>query len=91
MNEKGAGYGLSHGMKEEFKNEKKPDLDSKVKFDSNIPIPDRSNHPFKNMEVGESVLVNEKARVYSHTYGKQSGKKFTTRKEGDAFRVWRVS
>ena len=91
MNGKGAGYSLSHGMKKEFKNGEELNRESKVKFDSNLPIPEGRNHPFKSMAVGDSVLVDEKARVYAHRYGHSSGKKFTTRKEGDAFRVWRVA
>lgn len=87
MNDRGAGYGSSHGLKDAFELE----VNSNSMIEKNIPPPVAVNHPFKDMEVGDSVLVDEKARIYAHRYGHSSGKKFTTRKEGGAFRVWRVS
>lgn len=53
-----------------------------------------SKHPFAKMDVGDSVLVTEDAKkmqVYCHVYGRQAGKKFTTRKQPcGGVRIWRV-
>lgn len=87
MNRRGANYGPGHGLKDTLS----PSVIGNQMIKKNIPIPEAGGFPFKSMEVGDSVLVDEKARTYAHNYGHQTGKKFTTRKEGDAFRVWRVA
>jgi hypothetical protein len=54
----------------------------------------RVSWPWKNMDVGDSVLFEgsfaHRAQVNCHVYGRQSGKKFSSRKEGDGMRVWRI-
>ena len=56
----------------------------------------RMSWPFKDMEVGDSVLfedplIAKKAQTHCHVHGAQSGRKFATRKEGNGIRVWRVA
>lgn len=71
------------------------------KIVSNVAPPEpikreRREWPFKNMNVGDSVLFDDikialRAQVVCHLYGRQSDKKFATRKEGTGIRVWRIA
>lgn len=70
-----------------------------MKVSKSIPIPPGTGktgappkHPFSTMEVGDSVLCDDKKmQIYSHGYGRSAGKKFTTRKQPcGGVRIWRV-
>ena len=54
----------------------------------------RISWPWKDMEVGDSVLFGPelayKAQTRCHVHGKQSGMKFQTRKVDGGIRVWRI-
>jgi hypothetical protein len=57
---------------------------------------ERMSWPWKDMDIGDSVLFEEKslarrAQNNCHVYARNSGKKYMTRKEGDGIRVWRVA
>lgn len=67
----------------------------KIEKSKKVPVPRRS-WPFKDMEVGDSVLfkdseMSNKAKSYAHVYGLHSQKKFSARKEGNGVRIWRVA
>lgn len=73
-------------------------------IDKNVPTPSswkqrKLEYPFASMEVGDSFYVadgsnSERYRIYSAGYyfNDKYGKKwkFTVRKDGDGFRVWRT-
>ena len=64
---------------------------SEFKIDKDIPIPYRGVYPFEIMDVGDSFFSNNQSVVSSsYGYGKYNGIKFTTKKEGDGYRVWRT-
>lgn len=76
-------------------------MNTKFKIEKNIPLKHgRSRkYPFGDMEVGDSFLVNIKndpkndRHNLSSTasyFGIRNNKKFSVRKDGDGFRVWRV-
>lgn len=53
-------------------------------------------YPFHRMDVGESVFFDARGRDTSavnaaHAHGSRYGKKFTAQREGDGYRIWRVS
>lgn len=60
--------------------------------------PGRPVYPeFRVMEVGDSVFFEDQPKggrsnvsVASHIYGKKSGKKFSSAREGDGVRIWRI-
>jgi hypothetical protein len=61
------------------------------------PAPGRSIYPFKDMEVGDSVFFDGEPKggrsnpsVSSRIYGAKTGKKFSSSREGEGVRVWRV-
>lgn len=67
------------------------------KIEKNVNVSDVTNRiswPWKNMEVGDSVMFGpelaDKAQLRCHTHGRQTGMKFVTRKVDDGLRVWRV-
>lgn len=60
------------------------------------PIPERrcTKYPYGKMDVGDSFYcTEERTRLYSSSsqYGLRNGMKFSVRKEGDGYRVWRIS
>lgn len=70
-----------------------------LQIESGIPIPDTrvSSHsmPFKTalqkMNVGDSVVVENRSRVTSlHLAAKAQGRKTSSRKIGEKYRVWRI-
>lgn len=75
-----------------------------MKIDRHIPPPTNlradippGSHPFRRMDVGDSVLFPHEPKgyqsapaAYARKFGQRSGKKFVTRKEGDGVRVWRI-
>ena len=70
-------------------------------IDKNIPIPNGAprgappKYPFRDMEVGDSVLFPEaqqKIVAAAHVHGKFTGKKFKTRSTEDGgVRIWRIA
>lgn len=67
------------------------------KIDKNVAMPPRAGktgkYPFKEMEVGDSVLIDKKITSLSPTYtayGRRHNKKFVGVTEGTGTRVWRV-
>jgi hypothetical protein len=69
-----------------------------MRIDKNIPVPRKQIKKaiwatlVDNMDVGDSVLVNNSAERASLTNAiKAQGYEATTRKEDDKFRVWRLS
>lgn len=63
-----------------------------ISIDKRIPLPDRSTkYPWREMEIGDSFCCNtEVIRSGAVSAGKRYGLKFTVKKEGDHFRVWRI-
>lgn len=67
-----------------------------MKIDKNIPIPESTKYPWKDMEVGDSFL----AKVQSYTAMYQQAKywakrrdlkrKWKVSKEDEGFRIWRI-
>lgn len=49
----------------------------------NFEIIERKEWPFKDMAIGDCIVVKgndgKKAQIYCHVYGRQSDKKFKTR------------
>jgi len=69
-----------------------------MRIDKNIPVPRKQVKKaiwatlVDNMDVGDSVLVNNIAERAALTNAiKAQGYEATTRKEDDKFRVWRLS
>jgi len=61
------------------------------KIEKGIEIPDGwSKYPFSKMEVGDSFFVKTKSGKSAYMYSKRHGMRFTVRKEGDGFRIWRI-
>lgn len=61
-----------------------------------IPVPrvsGRAVYPFPLMEVGDSFSIDGKERVAAaaSVFGKRHGVKFSLRKDGEGYRVWRVA
>jgi len=69
------------------------------KIEKNIPVSKNyagrsAKYPFGEMEIGDSVLIEglkSKPVVAASAYGKNNGKKFSSRAEGNGFRIWRIS
>lgn len=55
-----------------------------------IEYKERESHPFKNMDVGDIVIVKLSLQSYVHAYGSNCGKKFVTRKVDGKLHVKRV-
>ena len=72
-----------------------------MKIESHIPVPSeqssRAVYPFPDMRVGDSFLVLEadwikNLRSAAYMYAKRHpGVKFTVRKYGEGWRLWRIS
>lgn len=70
-----------------------------MKIEKNIPLSsskDRISWPWKDMDIGDSVLFEDdaiasKAQTNCHVYGHQSGKKFASRKVDGGVRIWRIA
>lgn len=53
----------------------------------------KAKYPFGKMLVGQSFLVVHQwksARSSADAYGRRNGIKFSTRREGDGLRIWRI-
>ena len=66
-----------------------------VNIDKTIPVPEDKSQIFREMEVGDSVLIpNEghdgKTYQRAKKYFQRNGKKMKARKEGVNIRIWRV-
>ncbi|WP_074298642.1 hypothetical protein [Paraburkholderia phenazinium] len=75
---------------------------SEFAIEKGIPVPPRASgvtwHPFGQMEVGDSVFIPVKPgrdvpriRHAAASYGRDHGRKFTTREQSGGVRVWRVA
>lgn len=69
------------------------------KVEKNIPIPNnhpgrKKRYPFDSMEIGDSfetsVIKFNSARSAAWSYGKKSGKVFTSRRFKTIGRIWRI-
>lgn len=66
----------------------------KLRIEKGIPLPKPSNFQpvrdaMRQMQVGDSMKVSEQPNQ-SLLYDKLHPKKFTVRKEGRGFRIWRT-
>lgn len=65
-----------------------------MKIDKDIPVtfPGRRKYPFIEMEIGDSIQVEEdefvNASMAARNFGKRTNRKFTARK--DQKRIWRI-
>jgi hypothetical protein len=72
--------------------------ETQFKVDRDVPIPafieGGRKYPFNTMNVGDSFAVSALARpaviTASVTYARKHGVKFTTRKDGSGYRIWRI-
>jgi hypothetical protein len=73
-----------------------------LKINSGLPCPKREGRPLspltvalKAMEVGDSVYCPDELVKQPHTYSqyiqRTSEKRFSQRREGDGFRIWRTA
>jgi len=71
-----------------------------MKIERHIPVPPetatRQLYPFPDMQVGDSFLVLDadwikNLRSAAYMYGRRHGVKFTIRKYGEGWRLWRVA
>lgn len=68
-----------------------------MKIDKDIPIPESTakSYPFKDMEVGDSIMIENAVmggKEYSQArmHGHRNDKKFTARVVEGGIRIWRV-
>ena len=67
-----------------------------INIEKSVPIPEGKTkpriYPFSTMELGDSFFVKNgtSARAAASHYSAGTDRKFTTRKEGEGYRVWRV-
>ena len=63
------------------------------KFDKNVPVPHRTSRlAFAAMEVGDSFVGDKNACAAAGQHKKRHpGWNYTTRKEGDSYRIWRTA
>lgn len=58
----------------------------------------RTNYPFAEMEVGDSILIEtgsgwklqKRAQTAAYIHAKRHGRKFMSRMQEDGLRIWRV-
>jgi hypothetical protein len=65
-------------------------------IEKGIPVPMVSGtrvYPFPSMEVGDSFSIDRKEKVAAaaSVFGKRHGVKFSLRRTGNGYRVWRVA
>ena len=68
---------------------------TEYKIEKNVPRPVNPHikYPFEGMDIGDSFLyTGDRSKINSaaHNHGKRSDTKFSIRKEGKGFRVWRT-
>lgn len=65
-----------------------------MKIEKDIEIPTkhaRTKYPFAEMEVGDSIYSDViSASTSARGWGYRNNKKFTTRREGNGYRTWRI-
>lgn len=69
-----------------------------IKIEKGVPMPAKPGsamaHPWKDMEIGDSVLVgastNDAARSMAYKAGQKLKRKFEYRQTDKGFRIWRV-
>lgn len=67
-----------------------------IKIDYNVPMPSRpvsSDFPFERMGIGDSFVVTHltSKQVYNLVHRASiKGKRFISRREGTAIRIWRA-
>lgn len=70
------------------------------KIEKGVPLPKKlsqnARYPFAEMEVGDSFFIPNAKRLMtagsiSQYCTKKTGKKFSSRREGNGIRVWRIS
>lgn len=70
---------------------------SDYKIEEGVPLKSRlgyNKYPFGEMEIGDSFFSNADRTLVSSAaswYGKRNGRKYSTRKDGTGFRVWRIA
>lgn len=73
-----------------------------LQIESDVPFPNLTEthstvtkYPFRKMKVGDSIYFEgeESSKIYSaaKTYAHRTGVKFTKRKEGQGYRLWRIT
>lgn len=67
-------------------------------IEKNVPLPPKASgrgrkYPFPDMAVGDSIFIPSIHRSRSGSLASLASKwgKFSSRKEGDGLRIWRVS
>lgn len=62
-------------------------------IEKNVPMPvSRGKYPFRDMQVGDSFVADEKARGAAVAFASRvDGVKFAIRKEGEKVRIWRTA
>ncbi len=52
-----------------------------------------AKYPFREMDIGDSFWAEKTSSVRGAavSFGLRHGKKFSSRKEGDGYRIWRVA
>jgi hypothetical protein len=71
-----------------------------MEIEKNVSIPRAVKYPLKQMDVGDSFLVEAldkivmmkriRSAIHSYTKGAGAGKKFVTRAVGEGVRCWRT-
>ena len=68
-----------------------------IKIERGIPIPPKRKrgsrkYPFDQMKIGDSILIGRKSQTSAYHYRIAHPEfRFTVRREGKGFRLWRVS
>ena len=68
-------------------------------IEKNIPTPTSGyknrKYPFPEMKIGDSFSLEYEAAhlvgAASRAWGRKHGAKFTTRKNGNGYRIWRIA
>lgn len=61
------------------------------KIESDIPLPERLPDKLREMDIGDSMVVELKKRPTIYQWGERHGRKFKVCKEGDMARCWRTA
>jgi hypothetical protein len=64
-----------------------------IKIDKGIERPSRSKYPLKDLQVGDSFLLDPNVKsIYQNVWGmgKRMGMKFSVRVTSEGARVWRI-
>jgi hypothetical protein len=71
-------------------------MEDTVKIEKGVPMPGlgvgRSRkYPWREMEVGDSFVIQKSAYAQAQLASKRTGFKFSVRKVDGAYRVWRIA